>query len=223
MRLLLLESDLATGARLRSDLCADDHVVDWCQRLGEVPALQAEPYDMLLVDCRLPDGSGVDWVRAQRRAGNATPALIIAARDAPGEGVRALDNGADDYVLKPVEREELHARMRAVRRRTSGFGSPLVAFGAVELDLNAKAAYVGGRSASLTAREWSVLEALVLRTGRVVTKRNLEALVVGLEGGLASNAIEVHVSNIRRKLDHRLIETVRGVGYRMAAFGALAA
>jgi two-component system, OmpR family, response regulator len=109
------------------------------------------------------------------------------------------------------------------RRRTSGFGSPLVSFGAVELDLNAKAAYIGGRSVPLTAREWSVLEALVLRTGRVVTKRNLEALVVGLEGGLASNAIEVHVSNIRRKLDHRLIETVRGVGYRMAAFGAMAA
>lgn len=223
MRLLLLESDLATGAHLRQDLCSDDHLVEWCQRLADVPALQAEPYDMLLVDCRLADGSGVDWLRAQRRAGNTTPALIIAAPDVPGEGVRALDNGADDYVVKPVERDELRARMRAVRRRTSGFGSPLVAFGVVELDLNAKAAYVDGRSVPLTAREWSVLEALVLRTGRVVSKRNLEALVVGLEGGLASNAIEVHVSNIRRKLDHRLIETVRGVGYRMATFGAMAA
>lgn len=223
MRLLLLESDLATGARLRHDLTADDHVVDWCQRIGDVPALQAEPYDMLLVDDRLPDGSGVDWVRAQRRAGNTTPALIIAAPDAASEGVRALDNGADDYVVKPVVRDELCARMRAVRRRTSGFGSPTVQFGAVELDLNAKSAYVQGSSVPLTAREWSVLEALVLRTGRVVTKRNLEALVVGLEGGLASNAIEVHVSNIRRKLDRRLIETVRGVGYRMATFGAAAA
>ncbi len=223
MRLLLLESDPATAARLRHDLLADDHLVDCCLRLADVPALQAEPYDMLLVDCRLADGSGVDWLRAQRRAGNSTPALIIAAQDLPGEGVRALDNGADDYVLKPVARDELGARMRAVRRRSAGFGSSLVSFGAVELDLNAKVAHVEGRNAPLTAREWSVLEALVLRTGRVVTKRNLEALVVGLEGGLASNAIEVHVSNIRRKLDRRLIETVRGVGYRMATLGAMAA
>jgi two-component system OmpR family response regulator len=117
--------------------------------------------------------------------------------------------------VKPIERAELAARMRAVRRRMSGFGSPRLTFGEVELDLNAKAAFVSGARTVLTAREWSVLESLVLRTGRVVTKRDLEALVLGLEGELSSNSIEVHVSNIRRKLGRRLIETVRGIGYRM--------
>jgi two-component system OmpR family response regulator len=215
MRLLLLEHDTVSGTVLRDYLRSDAHVVDWYQRLSEVSALHEEPFDMLLVDWQLPDGSGVDWVRAQRRAGNATPALILTARSAPSEGVRGLDNGADDYLVKPIERAELAARMRAVRRRMSGFGSPRLTFGEVELDLNAKAAFVSGARTVLTAREWSVLESLVLRTGRVVTKRDLEALVLGLEGELSSNSIEVHVSNIRRKLGRRLIETVRGIGYRM--------
>jgi two-component system OmpR family response regulator len=215
MRLLLLEDDVTLGATL-SDFLRSDHVVDWCRRLGDVAALQQEPYDMLIVDWRLPDGTAVDWVRSLRRAGNATPALMLNACDVPSDRVRGLDSGADDYMATPLDPEELAARIRAVRRRRSGFGSPHISFGAVELDLNAKTAFVNGRRAELTAREWAVLEALTLRAGRVVTKRDLEALVLGMEGDLSSNAIEVHVSRIRTKLGRGLIETVRGIGYRMA-------
>ncbi|HUL67667.1 MAG TPA: response regulator transcription factor [Burkholderiaceae bacterium] len=216
MRLLLLEDDVTLGATL-SDFLRGDHVVDWCRRLGDVAALQQEPYDMLIVAWQLPDGTAVDWVRSLRRAGNATPALMLNTRDVPSDRVRGLDSGADDCMATPLDPEELAARIRAVRRRKSGFGSPRVGFGAVELDLNAKTAFVNGTRAELTAREWSVLEALALRTGRVVTKRDLEALVLGMEGDLSSNAIEVHVSRIRSKLGRALIETVRGIGYRMAS------
>jgi two-component system OmpR family response regulator len=217
MRLLLLENDATLGADLRDFLRCETHVVDWCRRLSDVVVLHREPYDVLIVDWQLPDGSAVDWVRALRRAGNMTPTLILNSRDLPSDRVRALDSGADDYVLKPVDRDELAARIRALRRRVSGFGSPHLTFGTVELDLNDRAALVGGAPAALTAREWSVLEALALRTGRVVTKRDLEALVLGFDGDLSSNAIEVHVCRLRSKLGRRVIETVRGIGYRMAA------
>jgi two-component system OmpR family response regulator len=216
MRLLLLQHDTVFGKSLRDYLRSDAHVVDWYQRLSDVWALREEPYDILLVQWQLPDGSGVDWVRALRRAGNATPALILTAPNLASERVRGLDSGADDYVVLPIARAELAARIRAVRRRVSGFGSPHVTFGPVELDLNGREASVNGTRVGLTAREWSILEALVLRTGRVVSKRELEALVLGLHADLASNSLEVHVSNLRRKLGRGLIETVRGIGYRMA-------
>jgi two-component system, OmpR family, response regulator len=217
MRLLLLQHDTVFGKGLRDYLRADAQVVDWYQRLSDVWALREEPYDILLVERELPDGSGVEWVRALRRKGNATPALILTGPNLASERVRGLDGGADDYVVQPMAREELAARIRAVRRRVSGFASPHVNFGMVELDLNGRVAFVNATRAELTGREWSVLEALVLRCGRAVTKRDLEALVLGLQGDLASNSIEVHISNLRRKLGRELIETVRGVGYLIAA------
>ena len=217
MRLLLLQHDSVGGSQLSGYLRSEANVVDWYQRLSDVWPLGEEPYDILLVERELPDGSGVEWVRALRRKGNATPALILTEPNLASERVRGLDGGADDYVVQPVARAELAARIRAVRRRVAGFGSPRVAFGALELDLNERVASVDGSPVRLTAREWSILEALALRTDRVVSKRDLEALVLGLQGDLASNSIEVHVSNLRRKLGRGLIETVRGIGYRICA------
>ena len=215
MRLLLLEDDPGLGAGLRDYLLADGHVVDWCQRLAAVAPLRDEPYDALLVDWQLPDGSGLDWVRALRSRGDATPVLVMTARDLLNDRVRGLDAGADDYLVKPFDPEELSARIRAITRRRSGAGSPRLTFGDVELDLTGRTAYVHGIRTRLTAREWALIEALALRAGRLVSKADLDSLVLGLEGEVASNSLEVHVSSLRRKLGRRCIETVRGLGYRI--------
>jgi two-component system OmpR family response regulator len=216
MRLLLIEDDDILGEGLRDFLCAEGHVVDWCRDLQAVAALRGEPFDALLVDWQLPDGSGLQWLKARRARGDSTPALMLTARDRLQERIEGLDGGADDYLVKPFEPEELAARLRAISRRRAGGAGPRQAFGTVEVDLGAKAAWVDGRRAELTAREWAVLEALVLRPGRIVPKAELEHLVLGFESELASNALEVHVSALRRKLGRALIETVRGLGYRIA-------
>jgi two-component system OmpR family response regulator len=218
MRLLLIEDDPTLGEGLRDFLRADGHRVDWCARLADTEALRGEPYDAWLVDWQLPDGSGLDWVATRRGRGDKTPALMLTARDRLADRVRGLDAGLDDYLVKPFAPEELAARLRAVSRRSgAGAAQSRAAFGAVEVDLAARAAFVDGQRADLTAREWAVLEALVLRAGRIVPKADLEKIVLGFESELASNALEVHVSALRRKLGRELIETVRGMGYRIGA------
>jgi two-component system, OmpR family, response regulator len=217
MRMLLIEDDKILGLGLQDFLQAEGHVVDWCQRLSAADMLRDEPYDALLVDWQLPDGSGLDWVRNIRRRGVTTPVLVLTARDLLADRIRGLDTGADDYLVKPFDPEELAARIRAVCRRTSGAASPLLRFGDVELDLTAKDATISGVRADLTPREWAVIEALVLRAGRLVGKSDLEAIVFGMDGEIASNSLEVHVSGIRRKLGRGIIETVRGLGYRIAS------
>jgi two-component system, OmpR family, response regulator len=215
MRLLLLEDDPLLGDGLHDYLQGDGHVVDWCRSLHEAQALQAEPFDALLVDWQLPDGSGLDWLRERRARGDTTPALMLTARDRLQHRIEGLDGGADDYLVKPFAPEELTARLRALGRRMAGGGSALRRFGEIEVDLTAKAVRANGARVDLTAREWAVLEALVLRAGRIVPKTDLERLVLGFEAELASNALEVHVSALRRKLGRDLIETVRGLGYRV--------
>jgi two-component system OmpR family response regulator len=217
VRLLLIEDDAGLGAGLREYLQADGHVVEWCRCIQEVAALRHEPFDALLVDWQLPDGSGLDWVRALRRHNDHTPVLVMTARDLLDDRVRGLDSGADDYMVKPFEPEELSARLRAITRRATGSGSPRLVFGEVEVDLLARAAHVSGVRARLTAREWALVEALALRSGRLVNKRDLEALMLGLDGEVASNSLEVHISSLRRKLGRRFIETVRGLGYRISS------
>jgi two-component system OmpR family response regulator len=221
MRLLLIEDDPTLGEGLRDFLRADAHRVDWCACLADTDAMRGEPYDAWLVDWQLPDGSGLDWVAARRSRGDKTPALMLTARDRLADRVRGLDAGLDDYLVKPFAPEELAARLRAVSRRSgAGAAQSRAAFGTVEVDLAARAAFVVGQRADLTAREWAVLEALVLRAGRIVPKADLEKIVLGFESELASNALEVHVSALRRKLGRELIETVRGMGYRVGVEGA---
>ena len=214
MRLLLLEDDPLLGDGLRDYLLGEGHVVDWRQSLHEAQALQGEPFDALLVDWQLPDGSGLDWLRARRARGDTTPALMLTARDRLQHRIEGLDGGADDYLVKPFAPEELTARLRALARRVAG-GGTVRRFGDIEVDLTARAVRSHGARVELTAREWAVLEALVLRAGRIVPKADLERLVLGFEAELVSNALEVHVSALRRKLGRTLIETVRGLGYRV--------
>ena len=216
MRLLLLEDDPILGEGLRDFLRVEGHGVDWFQRLGDAMLMAGEPYDALLVDWQLPDGSGIDWVRTLRRRGLSTPILMLTARDRLGDRINGLDVGADDYLVKPFEPEEMAARLRAVCRRSAGSASDLRRIGAVEIELSGRTARLEGRRVELTAREWAVLEALVLRAGRIVSKTDLDALVLGNDAEVVSNALEVHISALRRKLGRELIETVRGMGYRLA-------
>lgn len=215
MRLLLLEDDALLGEGLRDYLRAEGHVVDWCRSLEEARVLRFEPFDGLLVDWQLPDGSGLDWLRARRAGGDATPALMMTARDLLRHRLEGLDGGADDYLVKPFAPEELVARLRAVSRRFAGSATEWHRFGQVEINLNAKRARVKDHEIELTGREWAVLEALVLRAGRIVSKATLDRLVFGSDAEVSSNALEVHISALRRKIDRTLIETVRGLGYRL--------
>lgn len=215
MRLLLLEDDLLLGEGLRDYLRAEGHVVDWCLQVRDATLLVNEPYDALLIDWQLPDGSGLDWLRRLRQRGLTTPALMLTARDLLSDRVQGLDAGADDYLVKPFEPEELAARLRAVSRRMAGTGGERIDFGALQVDLTAKAVWQGPTRVELTAREWALLEALVLRAGRIVSRSDLDALVIGLDAEVSSNVLEVHISNLRRKLGRGFIETVRGLGYRI--------
>ncbi len=215
MRLLLIEDDEILGEGLRDFLRVEGHVVDWVQRLAHTDAYRGEPFDAYLVDWQLPDGSGLDWLRARRGQGDTTAALMLTARDLLADRLRGLDSGADDYLVKPFAPEELVARLRAVCRRSAGSADARVYFGAVAVDLQARRALLGGQPVDLTAREWTLLEALTLRAGRIVAKGELERLVHGFDSELASNALEVHMSSLRRKLGRTLVETVRGLGYRI--------
>jgi two-component system, OmpR family, response regulator len=219
MRLLLLEDDLLLGEGLRDFLRGEGHVVDWCRTLAETQALHGEPFDTLLVDWQLPDGSGLAWLAARRARGDSTPALMLTARDRVHERVQGLDAGADDYLVKPFAPEELLARVRAIGRRSGTAKRSLREWPAqgVVVDLAARTAWAGGERAELTGREWAVLEALVQRSGRIVPKADLEKLVHGFDSETASNTIEVHVSALRRKLARGFIDTVRGLGYRVEA------
>jgi two-component system, OmpR family, response regulator len=215
MRLLLIEDDALLGEGLHDYLRSDGQVVDWARSLAAADAHRGEPYDAWLVDWQLPDGSGLDWLRAQRRAGHTLPALMLTARDQLQDRLRGLDGGADDYLVKPFAPEELAARLRAVLRSSSGGGAERLVFGDVQISPGARTVRQRGEPVELTAREWAVLEALALRAGRIVSKSELESLVLGFEAELASNALEVHVSSLRRKLGREIVATVRGLGYRV--------
>lgn len=214
MRLLLLEDDAILGEALRDYLRSEGHLVDWCIRVEQARGLVREPYDAWLIDWNLPDGSGVDWLKSLRAQGLTTSAVVLTARDLLADRIQGLDSGADDFLVKPFAPEELAARLRAVTRRVAGNDTRKV-LGPVEVDLAAKAVWSNGMAVEVTAREWAILEALVLRAGRIVSKTDLEALVCGFDSELASNSLEVHVFKLRSKLGKSLIETVRGLGYRI--------
>lgn len=215
VRLLLIEDDDILGEGLRDYLRAEGHAVDWFRTLGQSDAARGEPFDAWLLDWQLPDGSGLDWLRARRARGDATPALMLTARERLGDRVACLDSGADDYLIKPFAAEELAARLRAVCRRSAGAADARLRVGDVQIDLQARGAWLGGRRVELTGREWALLEALALRSGRTVLKGELERLVHGFDSEISSNALEVHISSLRRKLGRDVIVTVRGLGYRL--------
>lgn len=220
MRLLLVEDDVTLGDAVRDYLVEQGHVVDWSKCLAAAREAVTEPFDAILLDWRLPDGSGVEWLRGfRRRAGlnQHVPVLVLTARDQLDDRVEGLDAGADDYLVKPFELAELAARVRAISRRAVGQPHTVLQAGPIEVDLTARTVRVDGREVELTAREYALLETLIRRPGRIVSHDQLQQLLYGFDGDVASNTIKVHVSSLRRKLGYAAIETVRGMGYRVGS------
>jgi two-component system OmpR family response regulator len=216
MRILLIEDDNPLGGAVRDHLAADGHAVDWVVCLADAEGgLRAVPYDLILLDLTLPDGLGADFLRRRRAAGDATPVIILTARDQISDRIQGLNAGADDYLVKPFDLSELSARIAAVTRRYSGNPNPLLTLGELEVDLAARAVYRSSRAVDLTGKEWVVFEALVQRPGAILSKRQLEERLYDLDSKVESNTVEVHVSRLRKKLGRDLIETVRGLGYRL--------
>lgn len=218
MRLLLAEDDPLLGDALRAGLRQAGFQVDWV-RDGEAAEreLRAEPYAAAVLDLGLPRRDGLEVLAAVRRAGITLPVLVLTARDAVPDRIRGLDLGADDYVLKPVDLDELAARLRALVRRAHGQAEPLLHAGGVTLDPAARRVTLEGEAVPLSTREFDLLHALMLDAGRVLSREQLEQRLYGWGAEVESNAVEVHVHHLRRKLGSGLIQTVRGVGYLLPA------
>ncbi len=214
MRLLLVEDDTMIGEVVLDLLRAEHYAVDWVKD-GEMAdtALQTANYDLVLLDLGLPRKDGLEVLRGMRARHDRTPVLVASARDALAQRVAGLDAGADDYVLKPYELDELLARIRALLRRAVGRAEPVFEYKNVTLNPATREAQVDGASVQLSAREWAVLEALIARPGAVLSRAQLEEKLYSWRDEVSSNAVEVYIHGLRKKLGSELIVNVRGVGY----------
>ena len=217
MRLLLVEDDGMIGEAVRAGLRQDGFTVDWVRDAESADtAVKAESYAVVLLDLGLPRKGGLDWLRDLRRRGNRTPVLVLTARDAVPDRVAGLDSGADDYLVKPFDLDELAARVRALIRRHAGRAEPLLKHADLTLDLAARVAVFKGEPVSLSAREFAVLAALLERPGAILSRAQLEQRLYGWGEEIESNAVEVHIHHLRKKLGADFIRNVRGLGYTLS-------
>jgi two-component system OmpR family response regulator len=216
MRILLVEDEPHLGAAVQEHVRQAGHAVDWFQRLGDADAaVRSVSYDALLLDLHLPDGKGLDFLRALRRRQDGLPVVILTARDMVSDRIEGLKAGADDYLVKPFDLDELNARLDAVARRYFGNAVPVIRLGPVELELEARQARLNGKEVELTAREWAVIDVLIRRPNATVSKEQIADALYAFEEEIESNAIEVYISRIRRKLGRDFVRTTRGLGYRL--------
>jgi len=216
MRVLVIEDDTTLGHALQEFLADQGYAVDWLADGDKASgALAGQPYDLLLLDLNLPGRSGLDILRQLRQDGNQIPVLIVTARDGLDDRVAGLDAGADDYVTKPFDLPELAARVRAFGRRRAGQAQPLIEAGQLVFDTVGREVRANGQRLSLSVRELSVLEMLMARAGRVVTKRQIVNSLSAWDADFSENAVEVYVYRLRKRLEGTgaSIQTVRGFGY----------
>lgn len=214
MRLLLVEDDPMIGESVGQGLRQDGFAVDWARDgCAAELALESTAYDLLLLDLGLPRREGLEVLRGLRRRRHRVPVLVITARDAVADRVKGLDAGADDYLVKPFDLDELGARIRALLRRQSGRTEPMIEFGGVVLNPATHAVTVHGKPVAFSAREFALLEALLDRPGVVFSNRQLEEKLYGWGEEVESNTVEVYIHALRRKLGHKFIKNIRGVGY----------
>lgn len=214
MRILLVEDDAMIGAAVHQGLTQDGYVVDWVRDAAKAEsALEFQPYEVVLLDLGLPDRSGLEVLTNLRRNGSMAAVVILTARDAVADRIAGLDAGADDYLVKPFDLDELSARIRAVQRRRQGRADPVLAHGELRLNPASHECFHRGVSVSLSAKEFALLEALMQRPGAILSRAQLEERLYGWGDEIESNAVEVHIHNLRKKLGAKTIRTVRGVGY----------
>jgi two-component system OmpR family response regulator len=217
MRILLVEDDGTLGGAVRDHLAAHGHAVDWMTGIGAAADARATTsYDLILLDLGLPDGNGLGFLRALRRAADSVPVIVLTAMDQLSTRIEGLNAGADDYLVKPFDLGELIARVAAVARRYAGNPNPLLEIGPLKIDQARRTASVDGHALDLTAREWAILDKLAQHPGVVVSKSQIEDTLFEFGAEVESNAVEVYVSRLRKKIGHHLIHTSRGLGYRLA-------
>ena len=217
MRILLIEDTAALGEAIREQIADDGHAVDWVTLLKQAQGcVQTTPYDLTLLDLLLPDGKGIDFLQQLREGGNSTPVIILTALDQISDRIAGLNAGADDYLVKPFDLDELSARASAVVRRYHGNPSPVLNLCGLAIDLIGHTVHKDGQALDLSAREWAVFEALIQRPGALLSKAQLEDRLYEFGAEIESNTIEVYVSRLRKRLGREVIETVRGMGYRLA-------
>jgi two-component system, OmpR family, response regulator QseB len=216
MRILLVEDDAMLGEAVRDGLRQLGQVVDWVQDGGAaLAALSTASFGALVLDLGLPGGDGLGVLRWLRHSGRSTAVVVVTARDSLGDRIAGLDAGADDYLVKPFDIDELAARLRAVTRRAGRATDSVLVVGEVELDLRQRMVTCRGAPAGLTAREYAVVELLIRRAGCLVTRAEIEEELYGFDDDIGSNAIEVHIHNLRRKLGAQFITNHKGRGYRV--------
>lgn len=214
MRLLLVEDDVMIGEAVRTGLTHAGFTVDWLQDgAAALAACGIETFDLMLLDLGLPRRGGIEVLRALRSQGRRLPVIIITARDGVEERIAGLDAGADDYIVKPFDLAELAARIRAVARRHQGQPAPVLQSGAIRLDPATRMVSLGGDPVALTAREFSVLEMLMRRPGVALSRAQIEERLFGWGEEVESNAVEVHIHGLRKKLGAQAIQNIRGVGW----------
>ncbi len=222
MRFLLVEDDRMIGESLREALRAEGHAVDWVRDAdAAIAALASERFDLVLLDLGLPQrgpstGGGLDVLRSLRGRADPTPVIVLTARDDPGDRVAGLDAGADDYLVKPFDLDELLARIRAVLRRHAGRAAPRLEHAGVVLDPATRQVTLHGEPVLLSAREYAVLELLLQRPGAVLSRAQIEDRLYGWGEEIESNAVSVYVHQLRKKLGADYIRSMRGVGYFLA-------
>ena len=216
MRLLVVEDEADLAQAAVEHLRVAGHAVDLAATLDEAEAaVRVTTYDLILLDLRLPDGDGLALLRGLRDRGDGTPVLIVTARDRIMERIAGLEAGADDYLVKPYDLHEMAARIAAILRRADHDRAPERRFGSLVIRPSSRTVAVNGREASLTPKEWALLDRLSRRPETTFAKADLESAVYGFDDEVESNAIEAHVSRLRGKLGRDAVVTVRGFGYRM--------
>lgn len=216
MKLLLIEDEQALSEALTAMLRAEGFAVDPVATLRSAEtAVTVSTYDAVLLDLYLPDGDGMDWLRRLRASRDSTPVIIMTARDQVSDRITGLKSGADDYLVKPFDIQELLARLGAVLRRVQGTASSWLQVGSLALDLQGRRARVQDQDIELTAKEWAVLEKLASHPGRIVNKEALDQALYSFDDEVGSNTLEVYISRIRKKIGKQRVETIRGLGYRL--------
>ena len=217
MRLLLVEDDTMIGESVLDLLRNEGYAVDWVKDGAiALSVLEDQHYDLILLDLGLPLCDGLTVLKTLRDRKNRTPVLVATARDAIAQRIEGLDSGADDYIVKPYDLGEMLARIRSLVRRAAGRAEPVYAYAGVSIDPATREVIVDGLPIVVSTREWAILELLLARPGMVLSRKQLEERLYSWKDGVSSNAIEVHIHSLRKKIGAELIQNVRGVGYMIS-------